>query len=877
MPHNKLYSQSKPLHINVAGRAIPVLLVTVCLLISGMSIYSGWPASRWARVARQQQRTPASTEQRLTCGGNCGSSIDGALKLPERASVKAQSSTGAPQQSESEGNSHFLVAAPLPLGKDATLFLYDNRDIHAPPSSPHEVRGQIVDWTNNAIANFDHTLSLQSLDHNGNVVPYIAVADKAGIWVVGSSIDFFGYDGETRRGTLDGFKPELTNVAEPPGMMKPIAIGLDDGSMLLLTRQRFDSSGKAYRILPDTVNEHHLAVNQLPYVPLLESGSAAIRLKDGRVMLIVGRHYSDRQNVFLYNPADNGWKFAGETDLYREEISLAILADGRVFVGGVSRDKQEGESVGNVPELWDPRTETWSALPPMPLSFHVNAQRSLTSSAAVMPDGSIVVAGGLHRYIMVLQRHDGAFASHWVVVGRTSSTRIGGIVQALGNGEVVVSGGLKDAPDCNCPAIMGSERIKWTPNNGNRDFSISMAFNDPAVAYHGASTFTAGGWARYSMLPYKIQTSAIAELIDNATGEISELPSLPDPVFHVKALWVDDDRIVLSAPLTDGRYYQGIDGNETRATPDSFTKGFLAIFSMKRRSWSVFRDRRIWKSELAGVVGNDAILVSPDAKTWAVSLDGFAMRALPRQISVRTYSINPTEDVTATHVTGGVSRVLNDGRVIVAGGLSQSNFVEAQDINCQFADCPLLDFARGPVKPSSRYEIYDPKSGIWKLSSTSRIGASDAVIENDGNVVKLEIGENSEGARDAVSVKNVNTNDVSESLIEVSSQDGLKWTSVPKPAELSECSGLYTCRLTSGMLPDDAGTVVFLVQQSSRSGIELFNLWMLNPDLSGWNFFGKELTRDDLMLPHLIPVATGTAVYGEYFNTDTVRLWTDGN
>lgn len=69
-----------------------------------------------------------------------------------------------------------------------------------------------------------------------------------------------------------------------------------------------------------------------------------------------------------------------------------MLADGRVLaVGGEATSDQNIVKTGVLPtEIWDPSTETWSAAAP------IAAARNYHSTAALMPDGRVMISGGGH-------------------------------------------------------------------------------------------------------------------------------------------------------------------------------------------------------------------------------------------------------------------------------------------------------------------------------------------------------------------------------------------------------------------------------------------------------------------------------------------------
>src|SRR2546422_3517671 len=74
----------------------------------------------------------------------------------------------------------------------------------------------------------------------------------------------------------------------------------------------------------------------------------------------------------------------------RTEHTLPLLPDGTVLAIGGSRTSDVGDPAAAVlePELWSPSTETWTTLAAM------STPRMYHSTAVLLPDGRVLVAGG---------------------------------------------------------------------------------------------------------------------------------------------------------------------------------------------------------------------------------------------------------------------------------------------------------------------------------------------------------------------------------------------------------------------------------------------------------------------------------------------------
>jgi galactose oxidase-like protein/Kelch motif protein/List-Bact-rpt repeat protein len=104
--------------------------------------------------------------------------------------------------------------------------------------------------------------------------------------------------------------------------------------------------------------------------------------------------------VLDMNQPAPAWRQTAAMAFPRTEHNLTLLPDGTVLAVGGSRNSDVADTPAAVlqPELWSPTTETWTTLAPMrtPRMYH--------STALLLPDGRILVAGGGHDPPEVDQR-----------------------------------------------------------------------------------------------------------------------------------------------------------------------------------------------------------------------------------------------------------------------------------------------------------------------------------------------------------------------------------------------------------------------------------------------------------------------------------------
>jgi hypothetical protein len=92
------------------------------------------------------------------------------------------------------------------------------------------------------------------------------------------------------------------------------------------------------------------------------------------------------------NAASPKWEQIAPMHNARIYHTLTMLADGTVLaVGGEATSNQEIVTTGVLPtEIWNPATETWTPAAP------ITAARNYHSTAILMPNGTVLIAGGGH-------------------------------------------------------------------------------------------------------------------------------------------------------------------------------------------------------------------------------------------------------------------------------------------------------------------------------------------------------------------------------------------------------------------------------------------------------------------------------------------------
>lgn len=169
----------------------------------------------------------------------------------------------------------------------------------------------------------------------------------------------------------------------------------------------------------------------------------AICLHDGTVLAAGGRTRNDIQNntndnrwitnsVELYDPKTNTWAALPNMHFPRANFTSALLPDGKVLVIGGQLPNGE---VTPTTEIYDPSTRSW--LPGASMNYA--RQNPLGQEAVQGEDGTILVVGGdtlgtSERYIPTMNK--------WVSVLRLHSRHYLGATATLSNRQVFIAGGF---------------------------------------------------------------------------------------------------------------------------------------------------------------------------------------------------------------------------------------------------------------------------------------------------------------------------------------------------------------------------------------------------------------------------------------------------
>jgi N-acetylneuraminic acid mutarotase len=162
---------------------------------------------------------------------------------------------------------------------------------------------------------------------------------------------------------------------------------------------------------------------------------AAAGLLDGRVLVVGGRIPTGPiANAEVYDPATGRWSAVPNMLSRRESPTATLLPDGRVLVSG-GRTKDSGYlDATTSAEIYDPRTNGWTAAAPMRVAraYH---------TATLLATRKVLVAGNGGDEGASAELYDPS-TNRWSDAARMPNERRSHVAIRLKSGQVLLLGGL---------------------------------------------------------------------------------------------------------------------------------------------------------------------------------------------------------------------------------------------------------------------------------------------------------------------------------------------------------------------------------------------------------------------------------------------------
>jgi hypothetical protein len=411
-------------------------------------------------------------------------------------------------------------------------------------------------------------------------------------------------------------------------------------------------------------------------------GATATLLGDGRALIVGGEGRGGSvAPLELYDPSGNaghGAFWSGPLLHTARSGHCAVrLTDGRVLLIGGEHD---GKPLADA-ELFDPRAAAADGalgvlLGPFPLS----AART-HPSCALLPDGRVLVAGGLSSSGALLASAeifdpDAGQAGAFVTTGALATARAFASMVRLDDGRLFVAGGLgyegetKQGTGASAHALNSVEQFDPLANSGRGAFSPAAALLTArsaaaTVELANGSVLFAGG------IGDNDNRLAAAELYNpDATPAARPTANLSTPRGNAAATLLADGRAFIAGG--DQRTGRAVASAEL-FTPRGISRTAIAA------STSPLREARAFASALR--MGDGSVLIAGGrAGTTLASIERFDPRT--HEFALAGHLQGPR--------TGASAALLGSGEALVAGGLDVSG--------APVASAEILSLQNGAVR-----------------------------------------------------------------------------------------------------------------------------------------------------------------------------------
>ncbi len=160
----------------------------------------------------------------------------------------------------------------------------------------------------------------------------------------------------------------------------------------------------------------------------------AILLDNGKVLVVGGANSSGipQTSAELYDPSSGTFSITGSMNFPRQNAGAVLLADGRVLVVGGWTIPGGGQTTAA--EIYNPETGTWTPAS----SMHSMRTSALGQSPILLPDGTVLIAGGDGEATSEIYFPD---EDIWDTPVNMGQARAGAATALMFDGRVLITGG----------------------------------------------------------------------------------------------------------------------------------------------------------------------------------------------------------------------------------------------------------------------------------------------------------------------------------------------------------------------------------------------------------------------------------------------------
>lgn len=609
-------------------------------------------------------------------------------------------------------------------------------------------------------------------------------------------------------------KLETNEVIDP---FQTNLLKISDDVVALVTR---DTDKRYIKVFTVQRVRGRLELTPMPALPIAYRSDFASAVAGKDQLMILGGSNGDyrgcspcRAETHVLDLKTRIWRNGPPMLEARSELAASSLPDGSILVtGGWTKAAEWGSGASRTAERWNPATNRFEALPPMPNG--TARHRHLWWNA---PWGrSLLVVPGIAGAVQSLDtrtwtwRTVGAWAKGseeggcgfypFVVDGNAYAwllNRTEGFYSGKSCGEQQYAElSLLRPPSGTAPPTQAPPESALVSYRGGAAF-VPAAGQEPALMI--------GGSLHAGMNTYVI--SSAVEAIDR-DGHMTTLPSLRTARTYAKAFRAAGGILVVAGRGPDSPY------GGVRNPPALKAEWLPPPSGSTPWQWQeVIRDGPSESAEVAQM--RDGSLLALDRfgeprRFKLYVIDGkphFESTGLPSLNRERRHGDSDSETMRIQE--------LDDGRIIVAGGKVQPERIALYSELTHDPEQPDMYVGIGEYLPWRRYEIFDPSTQQWTDSVPAKAAGGYATIASSGRVVKIG---------------RLQTQDTGtpQFALEVSNPSGSAWAPLANKGSRLHINSNYRVFTLDGEL-FASGEVEYLRSGGALDGVE----W-LNPATNIW-------------------------------------------
>ena len=233
----------------------------------------------------------------------------------------------------------------------------------------------------------------------------MAAAVDGRLFVIGGEFDG---GGTGRPEVLLDTVYELDKEANSWQLRAPMPTGRSGGGAAVVNGKIYVAGGRPPRghdfAVYDPTADHW---EVLPPVPTQRNHLAVAGI-GGKVYVAGGRFGSGFNSertaaLEIFDPASGAWSAGAPLPAPRGGVA-GVAANGCLFVIGGEGNYQDPRGLSVENEAYDPRTDTWHSLPPMPTPTHGLVGAAFVNGRIHLPGGSVTIGGGTGSVIHQVYR-----------------------------------------------------------------------------------------------------------------------------------------------------------------------------------------------------------------------------------------------------------------------------------------------------------------------------------------------------------------------------------------------------------------------------------------------------------------------------------------